>query len=219
MAILRHRHTCEFTILPNATIRDRSLSLKGVGLLCTMLSLPEGWNFSTAGLCAICFQDGRDSICSGLKELESARYLVRKQIRTPDGKTAGVEWIVSDTPILENDSPNQAFPDTAFPDTEKTQQIKDRPKKGKKEKEYMEASPTRSRFVPPCVDEVRAYCQERHNHIDAQRFVDYYAAAGWTRGKTKIKDWRACVRTWERAESSKRQNNAPDYSAYQEESL
>ena len=54
------------------------------------------------------------------------------------------------------------------------------------------------RFIPPTVEEVAAYCRERGNHVDAQRFVDYYTANGWMRGKTKIKDWRACVRTWER---------------------
>lgn len=53
-------------------------------------------------------------------------------------------------------------------------------------------------FVPPSVDEVRAYCQERGNHIDPQRFVDFYTANGWTQGRGKpIKDWRAAVRTWE----------------------
>lgn len=50
------------------------------------------------------------------------------------------------------------------------------------------------RFVPPTVDEVRAYCQERKNGIDPQRFVDWYQARGWK----NIKDWKACVRTWEK---------------------
>ena len=55
-----------------------------------------------------------------------------------------------------------------------------------------------SRFVPPTVEEVRAYCQERRNAVDPQRFVDYYTANGWTQGRGKpIKDWRAAVRTWE----------------------
>lgn len=55
-----------------------------------------------------------------------------------------------------------------------------------------------SRFVPPTVEEVRAYCQERRNAVDPQRFVDFYTANGWTQGRGKsIKDWRAAVRTWE----------------------
>jgi len=53
------------------------------------------------------------------------------------------------------------------------------------------------RFTPPTVSEVRAYCDERKNSIDPQVFVDFYEANGWMRGKSKIKDWKACVRTWE----------------------
>lgn len=56
----------------------------------------------------------------------------------------------------------------------------------------------RKRFTPPTVEEVRAYCQERNNGIDPQRFVDFYTANGWAQGHGKpIKDWRAAVRTWE----------------------
>ena len=56
---------------------------------------------------------------------------------------------------------------------------------------------TRKRFSPPTVDEVREYCQERNNGIDAAAFVDFYTARGWMIGKTHMKDWKAAVRTWE----------------------
>lgn len=59
---------------------------------------------------------------------------------------------------------------------------------------------TRKRFVPPTVEEVRAYCRERQNGVDPQRFVDYYTANGWRVGKNPMKDWKAAVRTWERKE-------------------
>lgn len=58
-----------------------------------------------------------------------------------------------------------------------------------------------SRFVPPSVSEVAAYCHERANGIDAQNFVDFYSSKGWMIGKNKMKDWRAAVRTWERSRS------------------
>lgn len=68
------------------------------------------------------------------------------------------------------------------------------------------------RFVPPSVDEVRAYCKERGNNIDAESFVDYYTSTGWLVGKKPMKDWKASVRTWERNE--RRQDNArPDTAA------
>ena len=56
----------------------------------------------------------------------------------------------------------------------------------------------RERFVPPTVEEVKAYCLERHNNIDAQYFCDYYESKGWMIGKNKMKDWKCSVRTWER---------------------
>lgn len=58
------------------------------------------------------------------------------------------------------------------------------------------------RFIPPTLEEVKAYCAERKNNVDAQRFVDYYTSNGWLVGKNKMKDWRAAVRTWERNSTS-----------------
>lgn len=78
-----------------------------------------------------------------------------------------------------------------------------RNKYNKETKEQVVESVTRkARFTPPTVEEVAAYCRERRNSVDAQRFVDHYATNGWRRGNTPIKDWRACVRTWERSQSS-----------------
>lgn len=57
---------------------------------------------------------------------------------------------------------------------------------------------TRASFTTPNVDEVRAYCSERHNNIDPQHFCDFYQARGWMIGKNKMKDWKAAVRTWEK---------------------
>ena len=53
------------------------------------------------------------------------------------------------------------------------------------------------RFVKPTVEDVRAYCEERGNGIDAQSFVDFYESKGWVVGKSPMKDWKAAVRTWE----------------------
>lgn len=58
--------------------------------------------------------------------------------------------------------------------------------------------PARPRFTPPTLEDVKAYCIERGNNVDAQRFIDYYTANGWKVGKNPMKDWKASVRTWER---------------------
>ena len=54
------------------------------------------------------------------------------------------------------------------------------------------------RFTPPTLEEVKAYCFERGNNVDANHFIDYYTSNGWLVGKNKMKDWKAAVRTWER---------------------
>lgn len=59
----------------------------------------------------------------------------------------------------------------------------------------------RQRFTPPTVDDVRQYCYERGNNIDAEAFVDYYTARGWKYGQGRpVVDWKAAVRTWEKRE-------------------
>ena len=59
------------------------------------------------------------------------------------------------------------------------------------------------RFSPPTVEEVRTYCEERGNGIDAAAFVDFYTARGWMAGRNHMKDWKAAVRVWERRERTK----------------
>ena len=53
------------------------------------------------------------------------------------------------------------------------------------------------RFKPPTLQEVKAYCIERNNDIDPERFIDFYESKGWMVGKNKMKDWKAAVRSWE----------------------
>lgn len=61
---------------------------------------------------------------------------------------------------------------------------------------------TRKRFVRPTLDEVKQYCVERHNSVDAQRFIDFYSSKGWLVGNQPMKDWKAAVRTWEQRENN-----------------
>lgn len=61
-----------------------------------------------------------------------------------------------------------------------------------------EQKPSRTRFNPPSLEEVQAYCNERNNNVDAERFIDYYTSNGWKVGKNPMKDWKSAIRTWER---------------------
>lgn len=76
------------------------------------------------------------------------------------------------------------------------------------------------RFTPPTLEEVKSYCLERNNNVDAEKFVDYYTANGWVQGKGKpVKDWKACIRTWEKNtfEAPKKKQIVPDYMLEEEQ--
>lgn len=64
-------------------------------------------------------------------------------------------------------------------------------------------SPTPKRFIPPTLEDVKGYCQERKNKVDPQKWIDHYTSNGWKVGKNAMKDWKAAVRTWERSEYGK----------------
>ena len=71
------------------------------------------------------------------------------------------------------------------------------------------------KFQKPTVEEVQKYCEERKNGVNAEKFVDYYDSIGWLVGKKPMKDWKACVRTWEKKEKevkvSKSDISTPDW--------
>ena len=69
------------------------------------------------------------------------------------------------------------------------------------------AGKPQSRFIPPTIEQVKEYCKERNNSVDAEAFVDFYQSKGWMVGKNKMKDWKAAVRTWERGCDSKPQKS------------
>jgi len=64
-------------------------------------------------------------------------------------------------------------------------------------------------FVKPSVEEIRAYCQERKSQVDAQQFFDFYESKGWMVGRNKMRDWKACVRTWEKGGSNVANSRGP----------
>ena len=63
------------------------------------------------------------------------------------------------------------------------------------------------RFAKPSLEEVQAYCKERNNNVDAERFINFYTSKGWKVGNQPMKDWKACVRTWERENRQKPKDN------------
>ena len=114
MAVFRIERTRDYTVMSNHHLRNGKLSLKAKGLLSMMLSLPEDWNYTTRGLAKIC-KEGVDAIGGALRELETAGYIVRHQLRDRQGRISDTEYVIYEQPQPKN--PDTPQPDTASPDT------------------------------------------------------------------------------------------------------
>lgn len=120
MAVCRVEKNRNYTTMSNYHLRDPCLSNKARGLLSTMLSLPEKWDYTTRGLAAIC-KDGVDGITAQLKELEQCGYLVRHRIRDANGRITDMEYIIYEQPHTaspDTEMPYLVKPDMALPCTE-----------------------------------------------------------------------------------------------------
>ena len=76
--------------------------------------------------------------------------------------------------------------------------------------EYIDMSdkPTRKKFIPPTIEEVKAYCKERKNDVDAQKFYDYYSSSDWyDKNGDKVRSWKQKVITWEGRQEQKADKN------------
>ena len=130
MAVYRVQRTRDYTVMSNYHLKDKGLTLKSKGLLSMILSLPAEWNYTTRGLASIC-KEGVDAIGSALKELETAGYIVRRQLRGANGRITDTEYIIYEQPqpkkldMLPSDvvSPDTENPDMVKPDTEKPAEL------------------------------------------------------------------------------------------------
>ncbi len=80
-------------------------------------------------------------------------------------------------------------------------------------KEKSNSAPKSHNFIKPTAEEIAFYCNERKNGVNAQQFFDFYESKGWVVGKTKMRDWKACVRTWEQRDG--RRSDATNIGAAQ----
>ena len=114
MAVIRVEKNKNYTVISNVHLRDETLTLKAKGLLSLILSLPDDWNYSVKGLVAIC-KEGRSGVMSGLRELEEAGYLSRRQLRDEHGLMSQTEYVIYEQPR----PPWSGNPTTDNPTTEK----------------------------------------------------------------------------------------------------
>lgn len=125
MAVCKIEKNRNYTTMSNYHLRDPNLSNKARGLLSTMLSLPENWDYTTRGLARIC-KDGVDGITAQLKELEQYGYLVRHRVRDAGGRIVDMEYIIYEKPHTaspDTEKPYMVKPDMALPCLETPAQI------------------------------------------------------------------------------------------------
>ena len=115
MAVYRVNKNRGYTVMANYHLRDKTLSLKAVGLLSKMLSFNDGWQFSTKGLSAIC-KEGPDAVLAALRELEDHGYLIRHRQRDTKGRMSNTVFEIYEQP--QPVSPHRENPDVDNPDME-----------------------------------------------------------------------------------------------------
>lgn len=204
MAVMRINKTGDYTVMSNTHFKEKEMTLKAKGLLSLLLSLPDNWDYSIAGLVTLS-KDGKDGVMAALQELEQFRYLKRTRTTDEKGQFAGYDYDIYEKPYTVQpvtEIPKAEEPYAEKPNTENPPQLSTNElstyKSSTNELNTYDIGEKRKRFIPPTVEEVKAYCLERKNNVDAEHFIDYYTANGWLVGKNKMKDWKAAVRTWER---------------------
>ena len=122
MAVFRVERTSDYTVMSNYHLRDKRLSLKAKGLLSQMLSLPEDWDYTLAGLCYI-NRESKDAIRTAIHELEQAGYIHRRQTTDSGGKFAGNVYTIYERPQgPPSGDPSSGNPTTGKPMPEKPTQ-------------------------------------------------------------------------------------------------
>ena len=105
--VFRVQKTQDYTVMSNHHLRDKNLSLKAKGLLSQMLSLPEDWDYTLAGLAHI-NKEKVDAIRTAILELEREGYITRKRLRNPNGTLGDIEYTIHEKPIIREVSDNKS---------------------------------------------------------------------------------------------------------------
>ena len=134
---------------------------------------------STQYFCRL-YEVSRSSIQNWLKLLEDNGYITRDVKYKQGSREIESRYIkLVDTPSLKNYTDNTNINIT---------------------NNNITYSNRKAFFKKPTLDDIKSYCIQRNNNIDAEAFLDFYESKDWKIGKNKMKDWKAAVRTWERRE-------------------
>jgi len=217
-----------FGVTPNELLYDKNVSLRAKGLYAYIQGKPDHWNFSAERIESET-NDGLHSIKKSLQELEKNGYLFRNKFQNNKGHWEIEYHLFSspkksiptvEIPTVENqptEIPAVDSPTSENQPTYKTSINKTIIYNNNSNKELNNNSNTNvsiitntreeKKFKKPTIEEIKIYCELRSNNIDAEHFHSHYTSNGWMVGKTRMKDWKAAVRTWERNSKNKSSQN------------
>lgn len=202
----------DFTIIDNGIFRDTDLSLAERGFLCTILSLPDSWDFSTEGMAKL-LKESLGTVKAIIIRLVNHGYC--KKGRIYDSKTrkiTGYEYTFYEVKngqgcasIPQDKKPSVDIPAVASPAMENCHQLNTNSNKVQIEESTNERGGT---FVPPTLDEVRQFFTLQSFSSDPVDFWTYYANADWkiSGGRQRMKDWHLAAFRWERNEAKFNRN-------------
>jgi hypothetical protein len=188
-----------------AILKSRLFALKDI----TLKQIEGALNkLSTVGMVLVYEYDHKPYL-----QLVSWKY--HQQIRTqkskypsPDEADRNCNQLISNdircprNPIQSESESESNIGGLRLPPNPPTEELDNPPKDepGDPPKVETDDPPKKTKFIPPTLEEVTAYIQERGSPVDPVKFFNHYKTVNWYRGKTKIQDWKACVITWEKTE-------------------
>lgn len=194
-----------YTPISNDILQSETLTPEEKSILVHLLSLPENWVVYKGQIWRH-MNIGRDRFSKHWNGLVEKGYIV--SIRMIDKDTnliKGWNHVVYEEPVLAENRNDGDSDLLNFSNTETQSVYKDDNIQSNNLTKDIELEQRKKSFKPPTIEEVKEYLKSKNSTIDAERFVNYYEATNWMRGKSKIQNWKACVKTWE----SKEENNKP----------
>lgn len=204
MARMIKKYDKNFTVISNNVIKDETLSWKAKGIFAYLWSMPDDWDFYETEVSKHA-TDGRDSLRSGLKELEDKGYLTRKRARNDKGQVVSSYWQLSENPMLDNptqDNPTQGNP--TLLSTNNTNNLNKQntnnkaPSSRSKKSKYGD-----NKNVLLTDDELTTLEKRFSDHEERINNLSYYLAST---GKT-YKSHYMTILNWARKDKKQKQNN------------
>jgi hypothetical protein len=191
MAVFRVNKNTNYTVMSNYHLRDKNLSLKAKGLLSLMLSLPPDWDYTVAGLCAIC-KEGRGSVRTALIELEELGYLKRTTVRDEKGHFSDQVYDIFEVPDVQN-PPSENWTSEKWMSENRPQINKEEQNKEIQNKEEYNSNKLlldkSKKYGDGEINEMFSEWERRFGYMPKQSKQNRYAVYNMLRASNKGKEW------------------------------